>query len=284
MFPYIGNHILEYDYRLDSVTIMGDMESQDIKAAKCYEIVETKIYMVGSGSNNVYRYDFTNHSYIKKNVGDKSNKFWGIKKAGQYFVLPRLDKKVIILWNEENGKVIELTKFPEHYAYSEGRAYLDMFEWKGDMYIFPFYANMILKIDVENKLITQAFSDILCMPNYDTNTEGFSSETYLCVGRYQNYIYAYATYKKCLQIFDLDAISIQDISLSEIKKEEHKKLVENILNNEIYAESFCEVENASICNLENYIVNVQIIDRESGVNNISKTCIGQNIYKQIIDI
>ena len=56
------------------------------------------------------------------------------------------------------NKMLYRTDFPEEYTYLEGMAYLDMFEKDGYIYIFPFYANMILKVDIEKKEITQAFA------------------------------------------------------------------------------------------------------------------------------
>lgn len=282
MFPYIGSDVLEYDYRTDMAIIRSHMESCNIKAAKCYEIVESKIYMVSRGSNQLYQYDFVTHLYVVKTLGDKKNKYWGVKKAGKYFVLPHLEKKAITLWEEENEFLIELTDFPDHYTYYEKNAYLDMFEKDGNVYIFPFYANMILKIDVENKRIIQVFKDVFFEEDYNIYSDHFISETYLCIKKYDNYIYAYASYKRCWQIFNLDDMSVQNSPFFEIKKEEHKKLIEQIMDENNIEEPFCEGESFIICQLENYINNLQSNYIENKNKTGNNNSIGNNIYKWLL--
>lgn len=280
MFPYVGGDVLEYDYRTDTEIIRSHMGFWNIKAAKCYEIVGNRIYMVGKGSNRIYQYDFINHSYVVRAIGDEENQYWGVKKVGKYFVLPHLEKKAVTLWEEENELVTELTDFPDFYSYYDKNAYLDMFENDGDLYIFPLYANMILKINVENKIITQAFKDVFFEPDYDINSDHFTSETYLCVNKYENYIYAYALYKKCWQIFNLNNMSVENSAFFDIKRKDHKDLVEQIIYDKNIKESFCEGESSIICQLENYINNLQNSDIENETENNSS--IGANIYKLCI--
>lgn len=280
MLPYNGNSIVEYDYCAKK-TIKKTFMQHNIKAARCCEVIGTKVYMVDKNSNILYQYDTRDDSYTTKTIGEQDNRYWGAKKAGRYFVLPHQEKPAITLWDEESGETIELTKFPQQYTCYEELAYLDMIESDGNIYIFPLYANMILKVDVENKQIVQGFESIFLNVDYSANSERISEEIYLCVKKYGNYIYAYAAFKKCWQIFDFTAMCVQDIPFAGIKKREHKDMIENILNDEVYEESFCQGEHLSITTLKNYIKNVA--DHQSeGAKKAENGGIGGNIYRKII--
>lgn len=280
MFPYDDSYILEYDYRTDAV----DKRQLDrIRAAKCYESIGEKVYLVDGKSNALYQYDLTDDSCSTVFVGEKDNKYWGVKKTGRYWVLPHIDKQKITLWNERNGELAELTEFPERYACLEKFAYLDMFEKNGYIYIFPFYANMILEVDVENKVVNQAFPDIFFDTRYDFSSEEINYGMYLCARRYHNRVYAYATYKSCWQIFDLENMEVQESPVFEIQKTEHKNLLECILDDEVYDESFCEGERTSICSLQNYISNLLGSNRRDVWRDANKGSIGTAIYNLLAE-
>lgn len=282
MFPYGDNYILEYDYCTNRIE-ERKFGQKNIKAAKCYEMIDSRVYMVDDRYNALYCYNLIDDTCTELHVGEKDNKYWGVKKAGRYFVLPHIEKKAITLWNEENGETTELTEFPERYICMEKYAYLDMFEKNGDLYLFPFCANMILKIDVKRKKISQAFPEIFYVPNYDINSVYLSDETYSCVKRYHNYVYAYARFKKCFHIFDLNEMSIRNVSFAETGKAEYVKLLECILDDDVYDKSFCESERALICTLENFIKDIK--EKYKSRSDVIKNNhnIGEVIYSQIIN-
>lgn len=282
LFPYGDNKVWEYDYSSGIFTDKKHMGRKGVKAAGCYEIVDKDIYMVDSGSNRIYKYDVVNNSYIDIQVGDEKNKYWGIKKAGEYFILPHMDKKIVTLWNEETGEIADIVDFPEYYACISGSAYLNMFEENGDMYIFPYYANMILKVDVQNRLITQEFTNAFFEADYELDSESLSDAMYLCAKRYGDSIYAYALHKSCWQILDINSTSIQDGPVFDIKSTEHKKLLETLLDSETNNEEpFCEGESSVICTLDNYIRNVADNSLQRCDSQLYGNCIGANIHKLI---
>lgn len=282
MLPYGEGSIVEYNCA-SGVFESRKCDCQNIKAEKCYEMVESKLYMADSGTNVLYCYDMISDSCSEVHIGAKNSRYWGVKKAKGYFVLPHIEKRAITLWNEQTGEVTELIEFPDKYIYLEAYAYLDMFERGGNVYIFPFCANMILKIDVENKVIEQAFGEVFFMPDYNVNSEKMSSEAYLCAKRYNDCIYAYATYKKCLHILDLNNMSVQSIPFPEIRNKEQFNLIESILDDEEHEESFCEGERVLICTLENYIVSLCRKYERSDRDNQQRHSIGQDIYRVILE-
>ncbi len=281
MLPYGSNRIYEYEY--DS-GVIAERESglHGIKAAKCCERIGSKLYMVNRGTNALCCYDLTNDSFTEDRIGANESRYWGIKRAKEYFVLPHIEKRAVTLWNQKTGEVTELAAFPDKYICLDSYAYLDMFEKDGCVYLFPFCANMILKVDVEHQAITQAFTEVFFEPDYDVDSGNMSSEAYLCANRYDNHIYAYATYKKCLQIFDLSNQCIQSIPFPEITNEEQLNLIECILDDETYGCSFCEGERVLICTLENFIANLCRKCEKSDKDNVQKQSIGQDIYNIIM--
>jgi|GEM_PF-5048285 len=282
MFPYGGNSVLEYDYHTDAVTERRQTVWRSVKAAKCHEMIGTDVYMVNSGSNRIYRYNLADNSCVELEVGDESNQYWGIKKAGDYFVLPHIDKQKITLWNEENGTVIELMDFPKQYECLTGNAYLDMFEKNGDLYLFPFYANMILKIDIQNKCIVQGFADEFFPTNSGGNSGKFRCAMYLCAKQYNDRIYAYACYQNCWQVFDLNSERVQNGSTFGIHCLEHEKMLNTLLEcGTDDAESFCEGESSIICTLDNYIRDIMDGFSRQCVGESEKDSIGAKIYNAI---
>lgn len=278
MFPYENSYILTYDYGTHAIE-KRKFGKQNIKVAKCHEVIGSKLYMAGKASNILYCYDLSDGVNREMHIGAGDNKYWGIKKAGKYFVLPHMEKKAITLWNEENGEIIELTKFPEGYISWEEYAYFDMFESDGDVYIFPFHGNMILKVDIENKVIMSVFNDKLFDAEYEVNLKFYKESTYICVERYKEYICAYSLVRGCWQIFNLHTMNMQEFNLSEIKEGKHKGLLERLWDKKVYRNSFCETERRMICTLENYIKNLIDNYERNGLLERNGNAIGTKIYE-----
>lgn len=282
LFPYGSNSILEYDYRRDKTNEIR-LGEKKIKAARCYEQIGSKVYMADKDSNSLYQYDFSDGSHVTTKIGLEDNRYWGVKRVGSCYVLPHMKKKAITIWNEENGEITELTEFPKNYLCLEGYAYLNMFEQNGYIYIFPFFSNMILKVDIKKRKITQAFADIFYDADYDQNSERFSGEMYLCAKRYQNCIYAYAVYRKSWDVFNLETEIVKKREEFEIRKMEYKEALECIFDGKVYEESFCEGEQSVICTLENYIKNIKTCATESMCRGVDRDSIGTVIHKSLVN-
>ncbi len=113
----------------------------------------------------------------------------GNQKSDQYFVLPHTDKKQLRYGTKGQERVQSLQTFQRNYVCLMESAYLDMFEDKGAVYIFPLYANMILKIDVKSRAITQEFGNTFLMLFMTVNIEKISDAMYLCAKeREQQYL------------------------------------------------------------------------------------------------
>lgn len=283
MFPYGDNTVLKYDYDTGSITEKSQEVWNCVKAAKCHEIIGAYVYMVNSGSNHVYRYNLVDDSCIGIVVGEKDSQYWGIKKAGDYFVLPHINKQRITLWNEENGTIVEMMDFPKRYECLDRNAYLDMFEKNGNIYIFPFYANMLLKVDIQKKCIVQVFLEEFFVTDIDSYSEKFRCSMYLCARQHNDHIYAYASYRNCWQIFDLGCESVWNGAGFEINSLEQEKMLNKILDNGTDDDSFCEGESCVICTLNNYIRDITDSCSRQCESRAGKDSIGARIYNAIIN-
>ena len=140
-----------------------------------------------------------------------------------------------------------------------------------------------MKVDVERKVVEQAFKEIYYDADYDENSESFSSEMYLCAVQDQDRVYAYAVYEKCWDVFDLGTETLQSRTSFGIKEEKYKRELECILDSNVYEESFCEGEKPVICTLENYIRNIQNCNIGNRFGDNNKNNIGADIHKSIMN-
>ena len=127
----------------------------------------------------------------------------------------------------------------------------------------------------------QAFTDIFYDTKYDLSTEQINSGMHLCAKQHDDCIVAYAAYKECWQILNLETMDVWESALFKINKTEHKNLLECMWDNGEYDESFCESERLAICTLENYIKNVMNNDVGNKQYDIDKDSIGRKIYQDI---
>lgn len=282
IFPYGGDCILEYDY-CNNMMKEKSLGKRKLRAEKCYELVGSKIYITNREGNDLYQYDLDNGSCTIAKIGSETNQYWGVKKVGDCFVLPHMEKSAVTIWNEENGETTEITEFPKNYACLEGWAYLDMFEQDGAVYIFPLSSNMILKVDVQNRIVTQAFADIFYDADYDSDDKYFIGEMYLCAERYQGCVYAYAAYRQSWDVLNLETETVQERREIKTEKEEYREAVESILDNGSYEESFIGGEKREICTLENYIKGIQKFDTGKRNRNIDRNSIGAKIHRALTE-
>lgn len=282
MFPFRSNDLLEYDC-YTNVIQKRKLGKEKINAARCYEEDGSKIYVADYNSSIVHQYDLADQSCFAIRMGEDEDKYWGVKKVGKYLVTLHLHKREIVLWNQETGKTTKLTEFPENYTCRKGDAYINMFEKNKMLYIFPYFSNMILKVDVEKKVVEQAFKEIYYDADYDENSESFSSEMYLCAVQDQDRVYAYAVYEKCWDVFDLGTETLQSRTSFGIEEEKYKRELGCILDSNVYEESFCEGEKPVICTLENYIRNIQNCNTGNRFGDKNKNNIGADIHKSIMN-
>lgn len=281
LFPYNSRELLTYSVKEKKVQ-EKIIFPQKVKLSKQYEQIKDEIYTVDYDSNTIYKIDLNNNKYSSIKVGSNKNKYWGIKKAGNCFVLPHTDNKAITVWNEETEEVTELSNFPLGYDGLDGYAYLSMYSNDRNVYIIPYFANMVLEVDGTKKTIKQCFNDAQINTKYRNVSGSCYFEFFhdsMIVGKC---VYAYATYQKQWYIFDLEAMKLEKSLLMEIENPEDKNNLEQIIGYKENDESLWAGELLSICTLNNYIDNVRKYSNEYQ-NNCIKGNTGEMIHKFIMD-
>lgn len=283
MFPYNDREVLIYSI-IEGKVQEKIVFSQKVKLSKNYEQIEDDIYTVDYASNIIYKINLKDKKYVPIRVGSDGSRYWGIKRAGNYFVLPNTDRKAITLWNEEKEEIIELNNFPPNYDCIEKCAYLSMYSKNQKVYIMPFYANMILEVDTMQNTILQGYNDVLLNVQYRNLGENIQGEFFLDSMLVGNCIYAYATYQKQWYIFDLETLEIKKSSSMVVEVLDDRGKLEQIIEdigNENDDSLFTD-ECWSICTLSNYIENVRRFTSEYK-NNILKGNVGEIIHKYIMN-
>lgn len=283
LFPYNSTELLVYSMEGKKVQEKITF-SQNVKLAKNYERIKDDIYAVDYDSNVIFKVNLQNHTYSRVSVGSDKNKYWGIKRAGNYFVLPHTDKTAITLWNEEIEEVIELNDFPIHYDYLQGHAYLSMYSKDEKVYIMPFYSNMILEIDTIQKKISQCVTDLLLDSQYCKASESFQGEFFIDSMLVENCVYAYSAYQKKWYIFDLDTLEAKSSTGMIIEAPEDREKIEQIVEYGDYdnEEPLFTSESYSICTLINYIQNIRKYLNGCKKDNLKGNA-GEMIHKYIIE-
>lgn len=258
LFPYNSRELLAYSMEekklQEKITF-----SKNVKLSKNYEQVKKDIYAVDYDSNVIFKINLQNNTYSSIGVGSDKNKYWGIKRAGNYFVLPHTDRKAITLWNEETEEVIELNGFPINYDCLQGNAYLSMYSKDEKVYIMPFCANMIMEVNTLQKTVSQCFEDTLLEETYFKVVEGFKNELFFDSIFIEECVYAYESYQNKWYVFNLDTLEVARISSMEIENLEDRKKIERIIEYKDgnMVDSLFTDECYSICTLNNYIENVK---------------------------
>jgi hypothetical protein len=167
--------------------------------------VETKdnlLFMASAQTNLVLEFNMDTEEYKFHRVGKSSNKYFGMAFDGNdYWMIPYLGKS-IIRWNYETGKTIEYETYPKNFQCGNV-PFRNIIACQGFMLAFPNDANMILKIDYINEIITQY---IINLPYEEGNHKtAFYNNTanYLFAKRMNSsHIIAFTTYDNSLLIID----------------------------------------------------------------------------------
>lgn len=284
ILPYDNNDVLKYDYINDfwEQILIGN---SGIRMERCFEEEGDVITSVDGGTNKIIRL-FLSEKYIEEiAVGKDSCRYWGIKKAADFFVLPHKNEKAVTLWNEKTGELYELTDFPYRYDGIEEWAYLNMYKNQDDIFIFPYYANMILRVDVNNKKIDQAFPAVLFEKDYADGLICFPKETYIDATECQKKVYLYAEIGQYWQVFDMERMTVHNYPKYEIVPAENKKCLGTLFDGESGKFFMTRESRVTNCNFDNYIlslddaVNEGRSDQENdGLNQVTENRIGEKIW------
>ena len=254
VLPYNSNCILKYD-------VFGDywdekrITNRNICIEKNFEVENDIILGVDSHSNIVYQYNFIKNSIEEIKIGDKDNHYWGITKAGGYCVMPHSDKRAVTLWKQESGETCEIMDFPDTFKNVKGYAYLSMYRVGNDVLLIPYYANMILKVDVKNKKMNNEFPRNFFWRDSCPNGIDDTKMAYYASVIWDKNLYLYSVTLQRWHLIDIATMNLNTSIECEFSEEDDESI--GMLFDNVSKQHFIGYESAfSCCNLNNFILSV----------------------------
>jgi len=190
-------------------------------------VADGDILMLASKcSNTVIKYNMQTSNFKLCNVGITENKYTRIVFNGKDYWL-FTDKGGFVRWNEKDGSVTYIDELPDGFTPGKTNSFRCFVVFEGDVFIFPWQSNMILRINTATNKITP-------LANIDQRNKHVSfvpdTEKYLHAERVGDYIYASSAYENCLQKIDPLTGTIESIPLA-LSDEDYEKITEKPLFN-----------------------------------------------------
>lgn len=277
LFPYNNNKLLEYNY-INNSWKETKLINKDICIGGHFTIEDDVFLSVDDNTNKIYRYYFLENYIEEINIGREDCCYWGIKKAKDYFVLPHKYQKAVTLWNETTGETYEIIDFPEDYSGDIGWTFLSAYEIKSNIIIFPYCANMILKVDIKNKKIIQEFPEKRFQESNISNIK-FPGGAYFASIKYGKKIFLYSVFDQQWQVIDTENMSIKSYPLQKCCTIEDVQDISTLFDNK--GKNFFQGNESkyNCCNLNNFILSVNGIKENN--SEIEKSYIGRDIWEML---
>ncbi len=174
------------------------------------------IYSTELSGNKIYEIDMEKGEANLIYTGQGSDCFCEAAKIGNILVIPHQSSQPrITLWNRESCKRRDIVDFPQDFRCFSRYPYAFMIAYLGNVYLFPYQSNMILKIDVENNSVS-------CFKKFDYDKTTVELGIYLqCVRQRENKVYAFNTRTNAWDAinFDTGEISSYPVKISEKLKD-----------------------------------------------------------------
>ncbi|MBQ9361174.1 MAG: hypothetical protein IJT96_09095 [Lachnospiraceae bacterium] len=158
--------------------------------------------------------------------------------------------------SEYRQRVIEICEkcgFPEGYIALPGDEYQLLCRLGDNVYIFPFHANMVVKVNLIEETVCQIYKEI-CFEDCFDDKGAFISEAYGSIYRELDKVYAFAFLKQQWHVFNLIDESIDVIAVPELNDDDKYTLA--ILFKGDEDKGFCQIEEGIRCNLPNYLLSL----------------------------
>jgi hypothetical protein len=218
IIPYHYPALLKYDLESGKMTankeLCVELEKYRSDEPNAYfhkgGVVDGSFLMLASGIGNiVVKYDMANDTYQLYHVGATTNKYNNITFDGtNYWLLPH--RGAIVQWNEQSRLTAEITALPAGFQEGESFTFKCSVIWGNSVFVFPYHANMIIKIDCATNE-TETFANL----DERERRRDFNDycPKYLWAERVGDYIYASSLYEMALQKINPQTGEIENIPL-----------------------------------------------------------------------
>lgn len=198
------NNKLTEDGRLCSNLLKYRAEN-DIYFGKGGIVQDGWLILAGVG-NVIVKYHLDSCRFTCCSVGNQTNRYMCIAYDGNcYWLFP--GKGNIVKWNEQTGTAEELDAYPEGFQIGAGLGFMHAAVYGKYIFVFPYSANMVLKIDTDTNLIEPFIV-------FDEGKQyGMQLMKYLSVKIIDDTIYAASAYDNVLQKINPEDGKIETIPL-----------------------------------------------------------------------
>ena len=142
----LNGEFLEYDLNNNK---LSDGKKTIGKNISDLYICENNMYGVKINSNIVYKLSITMKKISELYVGEKDDCFYNVACIENIFVIPHANNPKITIWNADSKTRFDITNFPVGFIQVNDLPYNEIIEYEGNIFLFPYQSNMILKVDLE---------------------------------------------------------------------------------------------------------------------------------------
>jgi hypothetical protein len=204
-------------------------------------LVDSKIAIPATDSNAFVLFDMVDDTYSVHRIGNQNNAFSAVCFDGtDYWFAPR-GNGAIVRWNPITKTCIELTHFPKGYIPCFG-SYLSILAAGNDIWMFPCFANKVVKINRSNNEISvgEPFQEFCDMDAYENGLS--PKENFLFAYNIDNTIYAYSVKARSLLIFDTESQELLKVQCEISKSSKLYNLLKECIAERLTSETISETE------------------------------------------
>ena len=218
IFPYGQDYIIKFDYYSMNAEkiIFPDQTARFCEQSYGYD--DGTYYLSDGSSNVIYKYIEKDNRIENYPMGDSDNRYFGIVKANGCFYAQCINKNRAVLFNRSMEAISEFDMDLGDLVYYKCYAILNLYYYNSYVYIFPKFANKIIRVNVGTLQAEAAFGDVsFSKDKFEViNTRETFADT-ICFG---DKVYAYSSDSKKWNIFNLADNTFEAINQKEINDRE----------------------------------------------------------------
>lgn len=138
----------------DALELIGE-EKQGYPFAWAVSHYEEELYIGSMWSNVILRFNMETSCYSVSKIGNDANTYRGMAADEEYCWLILCDSPNVVRWNRVTGETKEYDKFPDGFEAGE-IPFKNIMDFGSELYMVPFHANHICKMDKAAGSITFA--------------------------------------------------------------------------------------------------------------------------------
>lgn len=194
-------------------------------------LVDGKLFLLSYRVNIMLEFDMRTKRYKLHEIGDERQRFSEFSYDGEDFWFAKWDGTGVVRWNMKENRTTLYAQLPENYIgfYSEfcsqyTPAIKEIIPMNNGVYVFPYVANMILKLNPENGEMEEYHLDIPYLEGQRKNSLYNCASNYIMVIKYdESHILAQTAYDESLLLINVETNEVRRMECR-YSEEDYKKL------------------------------------------------------------